>query len=145
MMPGLYMSNLPGSSLRLTPPSNTYTLSMPVPSSSPVPLFATNADTGKFVKAILLHREETLGKRVLAATKYYTFDELVEGFEKVFPEAGKGVSFKEQGEEEYVGELKALGLPEFGAVELYENMKLLAQEGYYGGESLDWSHSVCFC
>jgi hypothetical protein len=144
MMPGFYMSNLPGSAFRPAPSTNDYTLHMPIPSSSPVPLFASATDTGKFVKAIISQRDKTLGKRVLAATKYYTFDGLVEGFKKVFPEAGRSASFKELGQQEYINGLTAKGIPQFGAEELYENMKLLSQEGYYGGESLDWSHSVSF-
>lgn len=144
MLPGFYMSNFPGSALRFDPSINAYTFSMPVPSSSPVPLFATNADAGKFVKAILSHREETLGKRVLAATKYYTFEELIQGFKNVFPAAGTNTVFKYQEKEEYMRKLTNSGIPEFAAIELYENMTLLAREGYYGGDSLDWSHSVGF-
>jgi len=44
----------------------------PVPVSAPVSLLATVEDTGKSVKGILWYREETLGKLVLTATKYYT-------------------------------------------------------------------------
>ncbi|PVH71757.1 NmrA-like family protein [Cadophora sp. DSE1049] len=141
-MPGFYMSNFPGQSLRPSPPNNAYTLSMPVPSSSPVPLLATVSDTGKFVKGILQHRSETLGKRVLAATKYYTFDEMLGDFKKVFPEAGKDAGYYEVDRETYLGWMTGAGLPEFAAVELWENMRLLDEGGYYGGEGLEWSLSL---
>ncbi|KAH7408988.1 NmrA-like family protein [Cadophora sp. MPI-SDFR-AT-0126] len=133
LLAGLYMSNIPGQWLRPSPqPPHNYTLSLPVPSSSPVPLFATLSDTGKLVKGILNHREETLGKRVLAATKYYTLDEMLEG--------ARG--YYEVDRETYLGWMTGAGLPEFAAVELYENMRLLAEGGYYGGEGLEWSHSL---
>ncbi|KAK0109493.1 hypothetical protein ONS95_002183 [Cadophora gregata] len=143
LLPGFYMSNLPGQSLRPSPyPPNPYTLSMPVPSSTPVPLLAPLSDTGKFLKGILLNRFTTLGKRVLAATKYYTFDELLEGFKNVFPEAGKDAGYYEVDRETYLGWMKGAGLPDFAGVELWENMRLLAEGGYYGGEGLEWSLSL---
>jgi uncharacterized protein YbjT (DUF2867 family) len=141
-MPGFYMSNLPGSSLRPSPPDNAWTLTMPVPASAPVPLFATIQDTGKFVKAILLNREKTLGKRVLAATKYYTFQEMLDEFKATFPEAGKTARYFEAPHDVYKGFLTGAGLPEFAATELLENMRLLNEGGYYGGDSLEWTHSV---
>lgn len=115
---------------------------MPVPDSTPVPLLAAKEDTGKFVKAILLHRQETLGKRVLAATKYYSFAEMLDQFKATFPEAGKTARYFEAPHDVYKGFLLAAGLPEFGAQELLENMRLLNEGGYYGGEELEWSHSV---
>jgi len=136
MMPGFYMSNIPGNNLRPSPPDNAWTLFMPLPATTPVPLFATNEDAGKFVKGILLHRDETLGKRVLAATKYYTFQEVLDAFKIAYPEAGKTAKYSEVPDEVYKGFLTGAGMPEFAAQELLENMKLLNEGGYYGGESL---------
>jgi hypothetical protein len=142
MMPGFYMSNIPGGNMRPSPPDNAWTLSMPVPATAPVPLFATNEDAGKFVKGILLHRDETLGRRVLAATKYYTFQEMLDAFKIVYPEAGKTARYFEAPPEIFKGFLTSTGMPDFAAQELLENMRLLNEGGYYGGESLEWSHSV---
>ncbi|KAG4438489.1 hypothetical protein IFR05_006012 [Cadophora sp. M221] len=141
-MPGFYMSNLPGQMFKPSPPNNAWTLGMPVPSSSPVPLLATLEDTGKFVKGILNHRSETLGKNILAATKYYTFDEVVEVFKTVYPEAGKTAGYYEAPHEVYLGWLKGAGLPDFAAQELLENMRLLNEGGYFAGQSLEWSSSL---
>ncbi|KAK3950194.1 NmrA-like family protein, partial [Pseudoneurospora amorphoporcata] len=136
---GFYMSNLPGQTFRFD--NGKWTLALPTPSSSLFPVFDT-ADTGKFVKAAILHRDETLGKRLLGATEYMTGDQLVEGFKKVFPEAGKTASYYQLPEDVYLNILKGLGMPEFVAQELLENMLLLGTFGYFGGESLDWTHSL---
>ncbi|RDW58315.1 hypothetical protein BP5796_12245 [Coleophoma crateriformis] len=142
MMPGFYMSNFPGRNLRPSPPDNAWTLAMPLPATATVPLIATIEDTGKFVSAILLNREATLGKRVLAATEYYSLEELLQDFKDVYAEAGKTARYYEVPHEVYKGVLLNAGLPEFGAQELLENMRLLNEGGYYGGESLEWSHSL---
>lgn len=142
MLPGFYMSNFPGGNIRQSPPDNAWTLAMPIPDSASVPLLATIEDTGKFVKGILLHREETLGKRVLAATKYYTLKEMLDIFKATYPEAGKTARYFEAPHDVYQGFLTSAGLPEFAAHELLENMRLLNEGGYYGGESLNWSHSI---
>ena len=141
-MPGFYMSNIPGQSLRPSPPNNAWTLSMPIPSSAPAPLFSAFTDTGKFIKGILNNRSQTLGKRVLGATKYYTFDEVLDTFKKAYPEVGKEAQYFEVPHEIYKGFLTGMGMPDFAAVEVLENMRLLNEGGYYGGEELEWSLSV---
>ncbi|KAH9203895.1 NmrA-like family protein [Leptodontidium sp. 2 PMI_412] len=142
MLPGFYMSNFPNGNLKQSPPNNDWTLAMPVPVTAQVPLFATIEDAGKFVKGILNNREKTLGKRVLAATKYYSFQEMLDAFKAAFPEAGKTAQYFEAPHDVYKGFLTSAGLPEFAAQELLENMRLLNEGGYYGGESLEWSHSL---
>lgn len=142
MLPGFYMSNFPNGNLKQSPPNNDWTLAMPVPVTAQVPLFATIEDAGKFVKGILNNREKTLGKRVLAATKYYSFQEMLDAFKAAFPEAGKTAQYFEAPHDVYKGFLTSAGLPEFAAQELLENMRLLNEGGYYGDESLEWSHSV---
>ncbi|KAB5578572.1 NmrA-like family-domain-containing protein [Coniochaeta sp. 2T2.1] len=141
-MPGFYMSNLPGGMFRQSPDhDNAWVLALPVPEDAVAPLFDT-ADTGKYVKAAVLHRDETLGKRVLGATSYMTLREIVESFKKTFPEAGKTAAYAELPHDLYVKILTGTGMPEFAAVELLENMRLLKEYGYYGGESLDWTHGL---
>lgn len=48
-MPGFYMNNLPGQRL-LASPSNPqkYILSLPLPATTRLPLFAAEVDTGTF-------------------------------------------------------------------------------------------------
>lgn len=67
---------------------------------------------------------------------------MVDAFKITYPEAGKTARFFEAPQDVYKGFLTGSGLPEFAAQELLENMRMLNEGGYYGGESLEWSHSV---
>ncbi|KAL8778421.1 MAG: hypothetical protein Q9213_007421 [Squamulea squamosa] len=143
-MPGFYMSNLE-TMLKPSPqPPHAYTLALPMPPSTPIPFFDAAADTGKFVKAMLTKRDKVLGKRVYAATEYYTAVDVPKIFSEVKKEAGKGASFVTIDKDTYKKELTGAGMPEFAAQEMYENMAFMDEFGYYGKESLDWSHSVRF-
>lgn len=124
-MPGFYMSNLPGGMFRQAPPDNDWTLALPIPGSTPVPLLATVEDTGKFVKAILLNREKVLGKRIYGATGYYTLDEMVKEFKEAFPEAGKTAKEVELPHDVFKGIMGKNGMPEAGQEELLQNMRLV--------------------
>ena len=68
-----------------------YVLGLPVAADAQIPLVDIEKDTGKFVKAILMNRDEALGKEYLGATDYYTPQQAVDEFTKAFPEDGKGV------------------------------------------------------
>jgi hypothetical protein len=139
-MPGFYMSNLPGGMFRQQQ-TGEWAFSLPIPGSSPVPLFASEDDTGKYVKAILLNREKLLGKRILAAAKYYTCDEIVELFKKTYPEAGKTARYNELPHQAYKDGILAWG-NEHAAEELLQNMRLMNEYGYYGGEPLEESAEI---
>jgi uncharacterized protein YbjT (DUF2867 family) len=141
-LPGFYMSNLPGKMLRQLPPNNDWTLGLPIPTSSPVPLLDTADDTGKFVKGILLNREKALGKRIYGATDYYTVAEIVKEFQEQYPEAGKTAKAVELPHEVFKGILAKAGTPEESAEELLQNMRLMNEFGYYGGADLKESHEV---
>lgn len=136
------MPNIPGQMMRQDPESHTWTLALPIPTNSPIPLFAPQSDTGKFVKGILLNREKTLGKQVYAATAYYTCDEIVNEFKEVYPEAGKGAKAVEISHDTFKKGMAQTGAPEFVQEEMLQNMRLMAEYGYYGGAKLDESHSV---
>ncbi|KAK2060309.1 NmrA-like family protein [Colletotrichum caudatum] len=142
LLPGFYMTNLPGGMFRQTPPDNAWAFTLPIPASSPIPFFDPAADTGKFVKGIVLNREKVLGKRVLAATAYTTAGEAVDVFKKVYPEAGKTARYNEAPHDAFRGALKSQGMPDFAAEELLQNMRLLNEFGYYGGARLDESHAI---
>jgi hypothetical protein len=142
LMPGIYMSNFPGSMIRQSPPDNAWTFGMPIPDNSPMPLFDTAADTGKFVKSIVLQGEKALGKSILAATAYVTPAEMLESFKKVYPEAGASATFSEIPHDIYLQILQGMGMPAFAANETLENMRLMSEFGYYGGTSLDESHAI---
>jgi hypothetical protein len=140
-MPGFYMYNLTGGMFR-PQADGTYAFCLPIPSSTPVPLFASELDTGKYVKGILLNREKVLGKRIYAATKYYTCDEIVGLFKSMFPEAGKTAKYIELSHEAFKGGIVQMGLGERAAEDLLQNMRLMNEFGYYGGDSLDESKEV---
>jgi len=141
-LPGFYMSNIPGAMMRQLPPNNDWTLGLPIPTSSPVPLLDTADDTGKFVKGILLNREKALGMRVYGATDYYTVAEIIKEFQEAFPEAGKSAKAVELPHEVFKGALAMSGMPAEGQEELLQNMRLMNEFGYYGGAKLEESHSI---
>jgi len=141
---GFYATNLTKDHMFSKGPDGNWAINFPVPGTAKAPIIDTVEDTGKFVKGILLNREKTLGKRVLAAENYYTFNEIVEQFKELYPEAGKTARFNEIPHEAFKGYLQsAAGMNETVSQEMLENMRLLNEFGYYGGESLDFSHSVC--
>jgi len=113
-----------------------------MPSTTRLPLFAAEFDTGKFVKAILSNRDTMLGKRVFAATAYTTPTEIVEMFKECFSLAGKNAEFVEMKKEEFEGLLSMYGIPEVGRQDLGEMMELFGSFGYFGGENLENSLAV---
>lgn len=120
-------------------PSGEMAIFQPVPSRTPYPLFDADEDTGKYVKAILKHRDQTLGKRVFGATAYYNLSELADTFTKV---TGKKAVHLEVTGEQFMEPMIKMGMPQFAAEELLQNMQFMTDYGYYGKESLDWSNSV---
>lgn len=142
-MPGFFMSNLPGGMLRQLPPNNNWTLALPVPEAAPFPMFDPE-DTGKWVKAIVLRRDEPgmLGKQVYAATYYYTPTDILKAFQAAFPEAGKTASFFSTPHDKFLEAVKGTGMPDFAAQEMLENMRLMDEGGYFGGASLDESQAI---
>lgn len=141
-LPGFYLSNLSGpfgsgTMFPYDPVTRSYTFTLPIPpTTAGIPIFDAYRDTGKFVKAILTKRDQTLGKRVLGATKYASSQELAEGFEKV-----RGI--KAYAKFVPTDEWKKNAW-EPAREELAENMEMLGTTGYYGHESLDWSLSVSY-
>ncbi|KAL6719067.1 hypothetical protein ACLMJK_003302 [Lecanora helva] len=140
--PGFFMSNLPGGMMRELPPNNAWTLAVPMPDDTPLPLFDAAEDTGKFVKAILTHRDTVLGKNIHAATDYYTPKQVVATFKELYPEAGKDAKFFEATKEQYKGALGQAGMPEKAQQELYENMSFMHDYGYFGKADLADSHAI---
>ncbi|KAI3319678.1 NmrA-like family protein [Xylariaceae sp. AK1471] len=136
-MPGFYTTNITGG--MLSKQGENWVVSLPIAASSPIPLY-TPADTGKYVKAIVNNKDALLGKRFLASAEYLTAQEIVDTFKKVFPEAGKTASYFQTPKDGFYAFMKGTGMPDFAVDEMYENMVLMQDFGYYGGESLDESH-----
>ncbi|KAL8655907.1 MAG: hypothetical protein Q9210_000608 [Variospora velana] len=134
---GFYMSNLPGQSLRDMGDGN-WALAMPNPADAPIPLFDAAADTGKFVKAMFLNHEKLLGKSIYGATAYYTPTQIVDEFKELFPNTGKKMGFSQLPGDVFksiVG--STTGAPEPIQEALLQNMRLLKEFGYYGGDKLE--------
>ena len=140
--PGFYMSNLDGMGM-ISPPSeqngNKYTLALPMPPTTPIPFFDAAGDSGKFVKAMVLKRDQVLGKNVLGATDYYTAEDVPKTFQEV---KGKEAQFMRIDKDTYKGFMTGAGMPEFAAHEMYENMAFMDEFGYYGKADLGWSLGV---
>lgn len=141
-MPGFYMSNLPGGMLRLDTESNTYKMMFPVAPDAQFPVFDAADDTGKFVKAILLHGDSMIGKRVRASSGYISATEIVDAFKKAYPESGEGAEFVQVPAQAFMKGLEASGMPPSIQQELCEMFEFIGEFGYYGGESLDDSLAV---
>ncbi|KAI9870346.1 MAG: hypothetical protein M1830_004352 [Pleopsidium flavum] len=139
---GFFMSNIPGKAFRPDPETNAYTLALPIPTTSPIPLFDAEDDTGKVVKGILLNREKTLGKRIFGAEAYYTPGQVVEEFKVLKPESSKGAKAVQIPHEVFRESLAQIGAPEIIQEEMVQAMLFMPEFGYYGNESLDESHSI---
>lgn len=144
-LPAVYMSNfVPTKSFRPSPnPPHAFTLAFPIPTKEKVmPLIWAEEDTGKFVKGILKHRDQLLGKRVLGAADYYSMEEMIQQFEEVKPEAGKGAQAVELTPEAFRGVLGMTGMPPLIAEELSQNFEMLAQCGYFDKADVKEDHAV---
>lgn len=143
-LPGFFMSNLPGKMIRPSPQTGAYTLAMPIPTTSHVPLLDTENDTGKFVKGMMLNQAKVEGKRILGATAYYEPARIIEEFKAAKPEDTKGAVAIEIPGEVFKGFLGKTGAPPAVQEEMLQNMQLMADGGfgYFGGESLDFSLSI---
>ena len=140
-MAGYYNSNLPNQQIIKTP--NGYIVPSPADADSKWPMFDAANDTGKFVKAIFLNKEKTLGRDIYGAEKYYTPVEVAQAFEEAFPVDGKGTQYVPVKGEDFVKTLKGYGMSDKIAEEMLENMYLLNKEyGYYAGADLKESLSV---
>lgn len=93
-----------------------------------VPLFDVVADTGKFVKVALKNFDAYAGKRIHAATDYYSPSRIVAEFKEA---SGKEARFVQVPVDVFKG-----FLPPPVAQELTENMLLLEDPGYYAGAKL---------
>ncbi|MCJ1269575.1 hypothetical protein MMC22_009467 [Lobaria immixta] len=137
-MAGFYMSNLPGMSLRQMP-NGKWGFALPIPDDSPIPMFDTANDTGKFVKAMFLNEQKVLGKRVYGATAYYTPAQIVQEFKELFPSVGKDAGYSVLPGDVFKGIMASTGAPEVVQEEMLQNMRLMPEFGYFGGDSLDFS------
>jgi hypothetical protein len=115
-----------------TEPPRTFTAAFPVSSSAPIfPLFDAEADTGKYVKGILLHRDELLGKRIHNASGWWSLDEIMKKFEEMKPIAGKGAKAIEVPAEAFKDTLRAAHMPEMALHDMVQNLECMTEFGYF--------------
>lgn len=88
----------------------------------------SNTTSGKFVKAAIKNFPSQAGSRILAASDYYTIDQLISEFSEVMGKPAHAVQIDDDKFKSFLSPV--------AAQELLENMKLLEDPGYYAGESL---------
>lgn len=104
-------------------PDGTYVLARHTSPQAQFPLLDAVGDTGKFVGAILAEPEKFQGKRLHAATKLYSVEEITALLSK---SSGKTIVYKQISTEEF----KA-GLPFFQDV-FAEGFSFMEDYGYFG-------------
>jgi uncharacterized protein YbjT (DUF2867 family) len=142
-LPGAYMSNL-HSGLQFDASKGSLSYALPIPPTTPVPLFDHEADTGKFVKNILLRGQSTFGKSYYGAPAYITPQETVDQFKEV-KRSVKEANAIELSHEVWKGFLTAAGVPEKAAEDLVEMYVLMDKFGYYGGAELESQPEASLC
>ncbi|RDW71507.1 hypothetical protein BP6252_08070 [Coleophoma cylindrospora] len=115
-----------------------YKLSFPIPNTASFPLIDVNADTGKYIKAILLSPSQTLGKTINLAEDWYTMDQMI----TVLKGLGLDVVYEEVDDLAFCKALEARGLPAFIAEDVSQNCMFVNEFGYFGGEGLEFGHQL---
>ena len=111
-----------------------YSIANFVPPETLLPLIDTVSDTGKYVGAILADPEKYDGKTFSAATKQYTYQEIVDTISKV---TGKNVTYTQLPREVWQGFLPPNMGPFLG--DMFEWIK---DYGYFGKgtkEQVEWT------
>ncbi|KFZ25080.1 hypothetical protein V502_00436 [Pseudogymnoascus sp. VKM F-4520 (FW-2644)] len=143
LLPAVYMSTLSKYFRHSPEPPHVFTLALPIPTDKPViPLIYAEEDSGKFVKGILKHRDQLLGKRINAATKYYSTEEMVREFEDVYQGLGKGARAAQLPVDVYRDIVQKGGMPSDIAEEISQNLEMLADPGYFDGADVEKDHWI---
>ncbi|KAI9825790.1 MAG: hypothetical protein M1826_006892 [Phylliscum demangeonii] len=133
-LPGLYMTNFSDGMLRPDAAHpGSMRLALPVPATTPFPLFDAGRDTGTFVKAILRHRAACLGQRVYGATDYYSAQQIVDQFGHV---KAREAAFVQIPADDFTAALTGSGMSARGALEMTQNLLFMPEFGYYGKADL---------
>ncbi|KAH8692616.1 hypothetical protein BGW36DRAFT_399447 [Talaromyces proteolyticus] len=127
VLPGMFMSNF---YTMIKKQEGVYTLAWPVnPDTAKAPLISIEEDFGKYVKIALKQYPSAIGKRILAATDYYSPTRLITEFSEVTGHKAQAVQIPAETFKSFMSAPVAQ--------ELLENFLLLDDVGYYGGESLE--------
>ncbi|KAJ8071196.1 hypothetical protein OCU04_001534 [Sclerotinia nivalis] len=131
-LPGYFMTNF----LQMVQKGEdgSLILAYPVGKDAKFPLIDVAEDTGKFAKAIIKNRDQTLGQQILGAENYYTPEQVLAELEAV---TGKKTSFMQLSAEQFKG-----FLPSFMADEMLDTHLFIESPGYYNGTELDESQEI---
>ncbi|KEF58319.1 uncharacterized protein A1O9_06245 [Exophiala aquamarina CBS 119918] len=126
--PGSFMENFASQPFLAPQPdpdhNGTWVLSRNMPSESEMPLIDAIGDGGKFVGAILADPDKYQGKKICAATKLYTMEEMA----TVLSEStGKTVIYKQVSDEKF-----AQSLPPPVVTIFVDYFKYIGEFGYFG-------------
>lgn len=104
-------------------------MNVPFAADLKIPLIDPATDTGVFVAAILLNMQDTLNKRITAASGYFTPSQLVEDFQAATSQKAQLNTLPM--------DMWASFLPEVVRAELRGNFELIIDPGYFAGEPAD--------
>ncbi|KAJ5107712.1 hypothetical protein N7456_004387 [Penicillium angulare] len=111
----------------------TFVLATPTSTSAPAPFIDPRTDTGNFVRAAILNQPETGTRTIHASSQYYTFDEIALHFQSA---TGNSINVFSVPGELFKSFLIPSLSPEM-AEEVYENLMLLEDPGYYAGADIN--------
>uniref|UniRef100_A0A8H7N2J3 Uncharacterized protein n=1 Tax=Bionectria ochroleuca TaxID=29856 RepID=A0A8H7N2J3_BIOOC len=111
---------------------------LPFAGDGPIALYDT-ADTGKLIKAAIMHWDGVVGKHLLGTSGDVTGDQMIATFQKVFPIAGEGASWQKVAPETWAGYIEGPGKMREVMV---DNRRLIAEYGYFIGESYNLTRRV---
>lgn len=117
VMPGYFMSNIPGS-IEPSEDGRAFSVSWLFKPQTQIPMLDTPADYGKFVAACLVHPQETMGTRILAASGWFTPMDVVLAVEAC---TGAPTQYYEVPMEMFSG-----------SPELLDNLLMIKDYHYYG-------------
>jgi uncharacterized protein YbjT (DUF2867 family) len=136
ILPGYYMTNFTNLHLlNKSEDDGVWTLAGPTGATkAQMPLFFADADTGKYLVAIVKNKDRVLGKQIYAAADYYTPERIMNEFEEVTGSKGRYVQLPH---EVYKG-----FLPPPIAQEILENELLCEEPGFFNGGTLKEGHEL---
>ena len=119
---------------------HSYGIFFPVAASESIqlPILDAAADLGKFVKAILLNPEKTVGQSFNIAEKVYTFGQIT----SILQRQGLKVNFYPIDMQTFKSGLAAKGLPESFSTTMQHIVEYILEYGYFHGEGIDGALQV---
>ncbi|KAH8688719.1 nmrA family transcriptional regulator [Talaromyces proteolyticus] len=124
----------------LSPESRSYGMFWPEPTNETtrLPIIDEYIDIGKFIKAILLKPEQSLGRQLNLAEKWYTIQELV----TIMRDLSLDVVFQSLDQETFKKGLTLKGVPDIFQEDLVQVMQYVNGYNLFGGGDIEESHQI---